>query len=319
MGTYSVYIHISPSNKKYIGITKNDPLWRWRNGSAYARCALFSRAIKKYGWKAFQHGVIAQGLTQKEAENMEVALIAFHKSCDPKYGYNISLGGHIAYPNPSEEFKEKLRLTNTGANNHKSIRVRCVETGEEYDSIHLAAKAMGLKKEGICRVLSGRNKMTGGYSFEAVNEKDKKKKIVTKTREQVADIFRRKVAVYSENGELIEICSSRTEAAKKYGTTAMRVSNCIHGYKASTNGYMFREASDKSPVKIRPRPIQCGENNPAARPIDCLTTSGEFVKHYAYASLARDELHIDLSTIIKVCKGRLKSTKGYVFRYSNVD
>ena len=283
-------MHISPSNKKYIGITKNDPSWRWRNGSAYSSCALFSRAIKKYGWKAFRHGIIAQGLTQEEAENMEVVLIEFHKSCDPKYGYNISLGGHIAYPNPSEEFKEKLRLANTGANNNKSIRVRCIETGEEYESIHLAAKAMGLKKENICRVLSGRNKMTGGYSFEAVNEKDKKEKIKTLTREQVSELQGRKVAVYSGSGDLLEICYSRSEAARKYGTTAAKVSNCIHGHIESSNGYMFKEADEKPSVKIAPHLTQTGENNPAAKPIDCYSRSGEFIKHFPMPLLRKKNL-----------------------------
>lgn len=316
MGTYSVYIHISPSNKKYIGITKNDPLWRWRNGSAYARCALFSRAIKKYGWKAFQHGVIAQGLTQKEAENMEVALIEFHKSCDPKYGYNVSLGGHIAYPNPSEEFKEKLRLANTGANNHKSIRVRCVETGEEYESIHLAAKALGLRPGNILRVLIGRNKTTGGYSFEVVDEKDKKEKIVTKSREQVAELFRKKVAVYSMDGALLDICSCGREAADKYGTTSARVSNCIRGHRKSANGYMFVELKEEATLWVPPHKDLAGASNPASKSIDCYSVSGEFIKHYPYASLAKEELGLDLSSIIKVCRGRLKQHKGYIFKYA---
>ena len=33
--TYTVYKHISPSNKVYIGITSIDPKQRWNSGHGY--------------------------------------------------------------------------------------------------------------------------------------------------------------------------------------------------------------------------------------------------------------------------------------------
>lgn len=32
MNTYSVYAHVSPSNKVYIGITNKNPIYRWNKG-----------------------------------------------------------------------------------------------------------------------------------------------------------------------------------------------------------------------------------------------------------------------------------------------
>ena len=32
---YCVYKHTSPSGKVYIGITRNDPIKRWQNGTAH--------------------------------------------------------------------------------------------------------------------------------------------------------------------------------------------------------------------------------------------------------------------------------------------
>ena len=43
---YIVYMLISPSNKKYIGITSLEPKNRWRNGNGYKNNKHFTNAIK---------------------------------------------------------------------------------------------------------------------------------------------------------------------------------------------------------------------------------------------------------------------------------
>ena len=48
---YTVYMHICPNGKRYIGITKLKPNERWKNGKSYKNCILFNRAIEKYKWK----------------------------------------------------------------------------------------------------------------------------------------------------------------------------------------------------------------------------------------------------------------------------
>lgn len=319
MNTYSVYIHTTPSGKKYVGITKNNPLFRWRNGTAYSRNVLFGKAIKKYGWENIEHTIVANGLTKEEAERKEVELIALYNTSDHRYGYNISLGGHIAYPNPSEEFKEKIRKAVTGANNHKSIPIRCIQTGEVFESVHIAAKTLNLKKSNILRVLSGRNKHTGGFSFEAIRVSDRKEPIHTKNREEVASLFRKKVAVYNLEGELIDICNSRTEASQKYDVKIGAISNCIHHSKKTAKGYIFRDAEEYPAKKVEKSSKNIGVLNPSARAVNCLDKQGNLLKYYEYATLASKELGIDLSSIIKCCKGKNKTCGGYVWRYANPD
>ena len=91
---YSVYMHISPTNKYYIGITSIKPKYRWgRNGSGYKGHTHFRFAIDHYGWDNFEHVVVAEGLTKEEACQMEKDLIAKYKTNDPQYGYNLSVGG----------------------------------------------------------------------------------------------------------------------------------------------------------------------------------------------------------------------------------
>ena len=95
MNNYKVYMHISPSNKRYIGITKsNKPENRWgKQGQGYKHQVLFYRAIQKYGWDNFQHIIIADALTKEDACNMEKELICKYQTKNSKFGYNLTDGG----------------------------------------------------------------------------------------------------------------------------------------------------------------------------------------------------------------------------------
>lgn len=44
---YYVYKHTTPNNKVYIGITKQNPNRRWRNGHGYSDSVLFFNTIIK--------------------------------------------------------------------------------------------------------------------------------------------------------------------------------------------------------------------------------------------------------------------------------
>lgn len=64
-------------------------------------------------------------------------------------------------------------------------------------------------------------------------------------------------------------------------------------------------------IKIKLSKKFSGKNNPSARPIICVTTGEVF----DYATLASNKYNIDLSSIIKCCKGKLQKTKGMEFKY----
>ena len=46
--TYCVYMHTTPSGKKYVGISKNDVMKRWDCGRGYKGNTHFFNAIMKY-------------------------------------------------------------------------------------------------------------------------------------------------------------------------------------------------------------------------------------------------------------------------------
>ena len=126
MNNYTVYMHISPNEKKYIGITSIKPEYRWNKGKGYKN-KHFTNAIKKYGWDNFKHIIIAKGLTEEEAKWLEIELIRIWDSTNSNKGYNISLGGDIV----SEETKKKISENRSGENHHMFGKHHTEETKEK--------------------------------------------------------------------------------------------------------------------------------------------------------------------------------------------
>ena len=92
--TYTVYKHTNKVNGKvYIGMTVNEPEVRWgENGKNYSK-QLFGKAISKYGWENFEHEILFENLSHKEANEKEIELIKSYRATDRDFGYNVALGG----------------------------------------------------------------------------------------------------------------------------------------------------------------------------------------------------------------------------------
>lgn len=88
---YTLYEHIFPDGKRYIGITCQAINARWKNGHGYETQSKVYEAIQKYGWDNIQHVVLQTDLTKEEAEILERQKILEFNSIEN--GYNISVGG----------------------------------------------------------------------------------------------------------------------------------------------------------------------------------------------------------------------------------
>lgn len=114
---WKVYMHVVPKelsgysyDKYYIGITQQRLTKRWQHGAGYHKRSLFRKAIDKYGWDNIKHIVIAEELSETEAKEMEVELIAKYNSYNSEYGYNLTKGGDGALGRmKTEEQKEMHR------------------------------------------------------------------------------------------------------------------------------------------------------------------------------------------------------------------
>ena len=79
---YTVYMHVCPNGKRYIGITRLIPKKRWQNGNGYRKNKYFWRAIQKYGWDNFEHIILFENLTHDDANKREIEYIAKYRSND---------------------------------------------------------------------------------------------------------------------------------------------------------------------------------------------------------------------------------------------
>lgn len=117
---YKLYKHTFPNNKVYIGITCRNPDERWLNGKGYHHNSYMQNAIKKYGWNNIKHEILFDNLTKEEAEQKEIELIAFYRSNQREFGYNIESGGHYAGV-MADETKKKISQKLTGRKLPKEV------------------------------------------------------------------------------------------------------------------------------------------------------------------------------------------------------
>ena len=93
---WTVYRHITPSGKSYIGITSKKPRKRWLNGKGYNPKLPFGKAIEKYGWENIKHEILDTNIDEFEAKCLEEYYIFSYRTyvgfsdCN---GYNCTLGG----------------------------------------------------------------------------------------------------------------------------------------------------------------------------------------------------------------------------------
>ena len=223
MGEYSVYKHTFPNGKVYIGITKEAPHERWKNGRGYSSQVRMIRAITKYGWDNIKHEVLVSSITKEEAERAEIELIALYDSTNPANGYNVFPGGNLRPPT-SEETKEKLRAANLG-------KVRPAD---------------------VCEKISRTTKGAGAYWYGKHHTDETRKKIsnsrkgrgcgVTFTQERRAKISEKQMG--NQNApqkatrciETGNVYRSAREAARQTGIGPAQISMCCRGERQTAGG-----------------------------------------------------------------------------------
>ena len=137
---YTVYMHKNKINGKvYIGITSNNPKRRWDCGRGYKNQILFYRSIQKYSWENFEHIILFENLTKKQAEQKEIELIACYKSNQREYGYNIANGGNCvgsASEETRKKMSERMKKNNPMKNKETVEKMRQSQLGKKLSEEH---------------------------------------------------------------------------------------------------------------------------------------------------------------------------------------
>lgn len=148
---YSVYIHKFPNGKVYVGMTSMKPETRWKKGKGYHGNQTLLNDLKKYSWNEIQHEIIFTTELKEEAELKEKETIAFYKSTDKEYGYNIQSGGKKGYT-ITEELKETYKQLKLGEKGYwygkKLPKEICEKISQKKKGLRYGGALLNMRKVG---------------------------------------------------------------------------------------------------------------------------------------------------------------------------
>lgn len=355
---YKVYCHINKiNNKKYYGITMQDVKQRWRNGHNYRpkyekHNSRFYNAILKYGWDNFEHIILYEGLSKKEAELLEQELIHKYNTTNPEFGYNIQSGGNSKGRNTEEIRKRisegrKKKVLQIDKKDYSIIKVW--NSGEDV------VNELGVQHSNLSKALNKQRFGCGGYIWRFEKDYLDIEDISILIEEEVsAWKASRKKPCFSEDGlkkanlatskkviqidivtkEIIAYYPSISEASRVTNIGISNISYVCRKEHGTAGGYMWMFLEDYSYLRennlsqaeftlymIDRYGIKNNKNkNYNYKPrknkkIIQLDLEYNLVKIWDRNKCIEDELGIKSKRICDVCRGRRKSTRGYIFMY----
>ena len=242
-------MHTSPSNKVYIGITSQDPEKRWGKGCNYKKQKYFYAAIQKYGWDNIRHEILFSNLTENEAKQREIELIAKHKSNDRNFGYNLTQGGDgVKGYVPTEETKEQIKKTLKKMYEDPEFREKQRLMKPRGEIHHCYGKSLSEEHREKLRV-SHLGKKRGPHTEEtkakiANSNLGKKKPHVgvarsPECREKIGKAKNKAVLQFSKDGSFIKEYPSGKEASLQTGIAAKYISRCCCGKQKTAKGFIW--------------------------------------------------------------------------------
>lgn len=231
---YTVYKHTNKKNGKvYIGITGRKPEERWENGHGYYGQPFYN-AILKYGWNNFEHDILFTDLTEEEAKEKEIELIAEYKSSNSKYGYNASVGGESANGMVhTEETKERISRSLKG---RKSPSKGILWSEERKESI----TGENSHWYGRKHTEETKEKMRKSYKYRITEETKKRMSQGRKGKCSGKDNGKSRAVICVNTGKVYE---TMKEAAEDTGANQCKISDVCRGVRKTAAGMMWKYAN----------------------------------------------------------------------------
>lgn len=284
---YTVYMHTSPSGKRYIGITSMKPTERWRNGGGYVHNDYFYKAIKKYGWDNIKHEILFTNLTKDEAEQKEIELISFYNSDNRDCGYNIDHGGHCP-GRMAEETKVKIGKAHKGKHlsDETKAKISKAHKGKKLSPGHVEKIRENSRiafNNGLCKIM--------------------------------ADINSIKITQYTKDGKFVANWDSIAIAERETGICDSSIQQCCSGNRKKAGGYIWRYFGE---LLTNEHIEWCNEiKRPALyASVDQYSMDGELLNTYESVKSAASSIQgVSASSIYACCKKDIRHSAGYIFRY----
>jgi group I intron endonuclease len=285
---YIVYEHISPSGKVYVGQTYNLKI-RWQaNGRMYLNKTkkgkyaqpYFAHALLKYGWDAFEHRIILEGVSKNEANYAEKYLIKWYKL--HKMSYNMTDGGEgtcgikrTMSPEMREYMSKYMRANSVLIGTHRT----------EKQKQAVREKMLGRKMSAEARA-----KMSKSHTGEKQYWKNKKIYAFDKTTK-----------------EFVKSYDSISEAAGELGLFVSAITSSAKGRCPSAGPYIWSYTSTID--ADNPLYSRMFHNK-----IYCYDFEGKFVAEYNSTKEAADVVNGSVNCIRNCCLGISLTHKGFIWR-----
>ena len=333
---YSLYMHENKiNNKRYIGITcQKNVNKRWQNGNGYKTNKYFYRAIQKYGWDNFEHCILFENKTKKEALKYEILLIEALNTTNPLVGYNITKGGegitgyrhtdetkakmsksHMGMPSSligyrhTDEAKAKMSKAHKGRvmseDQKKKIslantgKIRSVETRKKLsDYAKSRYSGEGNPMYGKKHTKEARQKISRANKGKRLSEFEIQKRIDSSTT-------KRAVKQYDIDGNLMCQYDSISDAHRKTNSHISGITLSCQGKIYTSNGFVWRyfeDHFDKYKAQEVNKVVQFDKDG-------CVINVFNSIKD------AATYYGVDYSLINKCCRGICKTAKGYIWQY----
>ena len=212
---YTVYAHRNLKNgKSYVGMTSQEPKYRWDNGKGYKNQPKIWADIQNSDWNSdWQHEILGKFENEQDALKYEAFWIAMLDTV--RNGYNSSTYSNYGF---TEETRKKISESMTGEKNPFYGKHHSEETRKKISESMTGEK----------------NPLYGKHHSE-----DTKRKMSEAHKEKIyANI--KPILQCSKNGELIAEYSSLTEASRQTGCNNSHIGSCCKGNRKSCGGFIWK-------------------------------------------------------------------------------
>lgn len=297
--TWVLYMHINKINdKKYIGITCQDPVVRWgKNGNGY-KGQIFFKAIQKYGWDNFDHKIIKTHLSKEEAVALEIQYIREYGSHISKHGYNVTYGGEGHLDNRVYQFDIHGKFLNI------------------YNGVSEAARAVDIPNSNISFACTSLYKQAGGYIWRY--EKDVEdpyefyKQIDPSKYDKLEPVYQ-----FDMQQKYMASFKNAREASYQTGIISTSILDCCRGIYRHAGGYVWRFQKDvENPNEFYKTPIDFESRNYTyIHRVLQFDFDGNYITTYDTPRIAAEAIGCTSQMISFACCGKSKSASGYLWCY----
>lgn len=305
---YCVYVHTSPSGKKYVGQTGKQPEERWgKDGSHYLKKekngeymhTAFANAILKYGWDNIKHEIVASNLTREEADNLEILLIKELNTKNRKYGYNLKDGG-LGGGGFSEETLKKMSEVHKGKKQSEETIRKRVEKLRGANNPNYGKHLSKETKRKLSESLKGRKQ-----SEETIRKRAEKLRGENNPNygKHLSEETKRKLS------EALKGKKHSEEAKKKISIATKGENNPFYGKRHSEESRKKMSESHKGQL--------IGAEHPNSKKIIQYDSNGCLIRIWDCINDANKELNLDTNGISNCYRGIQKKAGGFIWRYAD--